>query len=273
MEFTHSVIDVIKERISCRTYTGTAIDAAEKNKLEELLKEASCGDFRFELIDIRTSHTNGKIGAYGIIKNARQFITGIVSREADLAEFGAVLETIVLYAENLGLSTVWLGGAFHRKGFADVLSLSPGETVPIVIAVGYGADKPALTDILMRAFVGAAKRKVWETLFFDGSFSSPMKEEKAGEYAEPLEMARIAPSAVNAQPWRIVRDARGYHFFLSRKAGYRERCGYDIQMIDMGISFAHFVITARSLGLNGHIGSEKPAVATDHMEYVRSWLF
>ena len=40
------------------------------------------------------------------------------------------------------------------------------------------------------------------------SFAEPLTEEEAGDYQFPLEMLRLAPSAVNKQPWRVVADER-----------------------------------------------------------------
>jgi nitroreductase len=85
-------------------------------------------------------------------------------------------------------------------------------------------------------------------------------------------MTRIAPSAVNYQPWRILRDVNGYHFYLARKPGYNEKRGIEIQKIDIGIAFSHFVLAAKEKGLKGGIGYYKPAVDTD-FEYIRSWMF
>lgn len=43
-----------------------------------------------------------------------------------------------------------------------------------------------------------------EFKFFDGTFDAALSKEKAGSLQELLEMVRLAPSAVNKQPWRVV---------------------------------------------------------------------
>ncbi len=57
-------------------------------------------------------------------------------------------------------------------------------------------------------------------------------------------MVRLAPSASNKQPWRIVIGANGdAHFFIRRTPNYSEgKLGYDIQRLDIGISIAHYEI-------------------------------
>ena len=68
----------------------------------------------------------------------------------------------------------------------------------------------------------------------------------------PIEMVRLAPSASNKQPWRIVKSGTGLHFFLSRTPGYG---GYakavDMQRIDMGIAMAHFELGCKETGFEG----------------------
>ena len=259
------------ERISCRTFTNESIPATERAHLEEICAEASNSTFRFSFIEKTPAPGDEKIADYGIIKNARHFIAGVASKDADMVEFGAVLETIVLYAEDMGLSTVWLGGTFKRKGFVEKLQAADSEIVPIVIAVGYAAEKPSLTDRIMRSFVGAAHRKDWTELFFDAT-GKPLTQDEADKYIESLDMVQIAPSAVNIQPWRVYKDNKGYHFYITRKAGYVEKMGFDIQMIDMGIAIGHFVITNRENGLKGKLAVADPGISNG-LEYVKSWLF
>ncbi len=62
---------------------------------------------------------------------------------------------------------------------------------------------------------------------------------------EKLEYVRMAPSASNKQPWRIVMDVNGEaHFFIERTPKYGHALGYDIQMIDMGIALSHYVLAS-----------------------------
>lgn len=271
MKFNNPVSDVIRERFSCRTFNGNPIRQEERQKIEQLLETASCRNFRFSFVEKSSGAHGEKIGTYGIIRNANEFIAGVIRKNADPVEFGAILETIVLYAEDMGLSTLWLGGTFHKDGFIARLKPSEDELVPIVIAVGYEADAPSLADRIARTFISADRRKRWKELFFDGTFAQPLTPDAAADYADILEMARIAPSAVNYQPWRVLHNNDGYHFFIARKPGYLEKSGFDMQMVDMGIAISHFVIAARQSGFQGRLSFTPPACATD-LEYVRSWL-
>jgi hypothetical protein len=91
---------------------------------------------------------------------------------------------------------------------------------------------------------------------------------------------RIAPSASNKQPWRVVKDGQYWHFYLQRTPGYRrdplkillDLC--DLQRLDMGIALCHFELTARELGLAGHWAFDAPSIPIPgpRTEYIASWV-
>lgn len=89
----------------------------------------------------------------------------------------------------------------------------------------------------------------------------------------PLEMVRLAPSASNKQPWRIIKDGEGFHFYLSPSKGYSKNLGLDIQRIDMGIAMCHFELTAKDLGLSGSWTADELQVKKhrDNEEYLITW--
>ena len=87
---------------------------------------------------------------------------------------------------------------------------------------------------------------------------------------EALEMVRLAPSASNKQPWRVMMDANGdAHFFIHRTPNYEGgKIGYDIQWLDMGIAVAHYEIAVGDVEFVSH----NPATVNipDLPEYVIS---
>ncbi len=106
-----------------------------------------------------------------------------------------------------------------------------------------------------------------------------LPEGMVGEpYAAPLEAVRLAPSASNNQPWRLVLEGGPpvrVHFFLERTPGYRRLTEVDLQRIDLGIALAHFELVARELGLAGGWQPLPEARAVhptaDPTDYLLSW--
>lgn len=87
-------------------------------------------------------------------------------------------------------------------------------------------------------------------------------------------MARLAPSAVNKQPWRIVVADNKAHFYLKRSKGFGHEGKLDMQMIDMGIALCHFALTAKENGLNVQFVQDDPKLPSNtEVEYVASYYF
>ena len=72
-------------------------------------------------------------------------------------------------------------------------------------------------------------------------------------------MLRLAPSAVNKQPWRVVMTEEGFHFFENKMVG-GESIGFDMQRIDVGIAICHFHMAAEEKGLVGHFERKAPDI-------------
>lgn len=281
-----SVLDVVRARSSWRGYDGRPLEPEDRARLEEVLASLDPGPFgsvvRLALVEASAEDRAElkKLVTYGWIRGARTFLVGAVRRAPmDLEDYGYVFERAVLEATALGLGTCWLATSFNRSGFAARVELAADEILPGVSPVGYAPASRTVVDATTRFFARSKKRKPWEELFFAGDFGTALSAEAAGPYADALEMVRLAPSASNRQPWRLVKEAGRdvYHLFLSRTAVYgrvsASFAGADLQRIDMGVACCHFELAARELGLAGKWerlvppALELPARTT----YVASW--
>ena len=283
----NSITTHITRRFSCRKYLKRPIDADRQQQLQASMAQIPLGPFgnkaRFELIAAteRDRRILRGLSTYGFIRNATGFIIGATkSGEMCLEDYGYLLEILILRATGLGLGTCWLGGTFLKSPFFRKISVAAGEKVPAVASVGLIADEVRVRDAKLRRYLGATFRKSWKDLFFASDFSHPLVLEDVGLYATPLEMVRIAPSASNKQPWRIVRSQDCWHFYLARAPGYREgvasriRGVEDLQRVDMGIAMCHFELTVREMGLPGAWKIEDPGLEQPNLltEYVATWM-
>jgi hypothetical protein len=239
--------DSMKTRKSIRTFTGEKISATDKGKIinyinnDENLVGINGNKIKIQLMETG-ENISGKIGTYGIIKNAPAFLIITCKNSRDIMlDCGYVFERLLLYLEQNGLSTCWLGGTFNRKKLSKNIKLSPDEIIPIISPVGYANKKRSLSDKMIRSLAKGDSRINFDELFFDESFNHNIKDSNT---REALEMVRLAPSASNKQPWRVLIDAKGdAHFFIRRTPNYSgEKLGYDIQWLDIGISIAHYEI-------------------------------
>jgi len=233
------------------------LDSVVRERLLEALARSARGPFgnevRLALVEPDDGPRSGAFGTYGFIRGARAFLAGLVRRAPGAyMDYGYVLEKVVLEATEWGLGTCWLGGTFSRSGFARGLEAGPEDAIPAVMPIGKPAARGTLLDGLLRLTARSATRKGRESLFFRGDFQTPLSAGEAGSYEPCLEAVRLAPSAANRQPWRIVREDDGdmFRFFVDRPPARKEPSA-DIRDIDLGIAMCHFELVAGELGLEG----------------------
>jgi hypothetical protein len=279
-------IETIDSRVSVRSYSGRGLTSDDHRVLESAIAGAGPCPFgtkpRFAVVepDSVGDVGSGRIGTYGIIRNAPAFVVGAVKPAPfAFADFGYALEGIVLHLTTCGLGTCWLGGTFDRTGAMAALHLSEGELVPAITPVGDPAERRSIIDSAVRVLAGSRKRKPWSELFFDGNFDKPLGEADAGDWAPVLEAVRKGPSASNKQPWRIVRtgpaSAPTFHLFLTEDRAYSNAIrGVRIQELDIGIAMRHLEAASRSLGLPGSWNRlDDLAISYDEaLEYYSSWI-
>lgn len=279
--------DIIQRRSSCRSYTGAVLDPAVQTEMETFLSGVNQGPFgsrlRFSLAAAEPGDNAAlkELGTYGFIKGAGAYIIGAVTPAPyDLEDYGYAMETIILHATSLDLGTCWLGGSFNRSGFSRKIACTDEECVPAVAALGYCADKRRVFDSTVRMIVGATKRKAFQDIFFDRDFARPLNQDQCGPFATPLAMIRLAPSASNKQPWRIIRDKdpNVFHLYLERTKNYyksnkRIFSTMDIQRIDMGIAMCHFDLACQEADIKG-TWSIDPILSVNlplRTSYVATW--
>lgn len=269
-----------------RSYSGQGLTSSDRRILEAAMAASGSCPFgtrpRFALVEPESvgDVASGRIGTYGIIKDAPAFIVGAASKVPfACADFGFALEGIVLVAAANGLGTCWLGGTFNRSGANEVLHLTVDEVVPAVTPVGDPADHRTMVDTAMRAFAGSKKRRPWSELFFNRNWNTPLTEEESGIWNPVLEAVRRGPSASNKQPWRIVHTGSGqdtvFHLFLYEDKAYNTAIrGVRIQEIDIGIAMRHFEAASRALNLPGHWSrlGEVPVNFGEPYVYYSSWI-
>jgi nitroreductase len=71
-----------------------------------------------------------------------------------------------------------------------------------------------------------------------------------------IEAMRIAPSAVNLQPWLIEKIDNRYNFYIRRPKSVMEKMISSLRHIDMGIAMAHLFVQAKADGCKVSFGFE-----------------
>ena len=265
----HNIDALVRGRRSVRTFEECPVSQKELDQLFAFLAKTTNPyglPVEFKLLD----GTKQKLNC-PVVVGTDLYVGAKMKRAPHFNEaFGYSFELLVLYAQSLGLGTVWVGGTMDRAAFEKAMELTTDEVMPCMSPLGYPAKKMSLRETMMRKGIKADDRMPFEELFFDGSFDAPLVQEKAGALVHPLEMVRLAPSAVNKQPWRVVLADNAAHFYLKRSKGFNGGT-IDMQKIDMGIALCHFELAARDSGLAPRFMQSDPGLAAEGLEYIASY--
>jgi nitroreductase len=280
--FSQPVADLVRQRYSCRSFDGRGVPPGNLADLERFFAGLAwpfASRLRFGVIDNEKVRSENlfSAGSYGMIRGARFYLAALVRKDEPRRweDAGFALEAVVLQATSLGLGSCWIGGVFDRKRFGRVLGIDAGEQLPAVVAVGRPAARPSLRDRLVRWSARGNQRKSPAELFFAGDWRTPLPDEEPSAWGPVLECVRLAPSASNKQPWRVIRANGVFHFFLSRDKAYSAMMPLaDLQRIDLGIAICHFQSAAADAGLNGEWADVVPEIPATpaNFEYIVSFV-
>ncbi len=260
---------LVRERRSVRTYDERKLTSDHLEQLRSFMSENDNPwniPVKFMLMDAKEHRLTCPV-----VVGTDLYVGGKICKVPYAEEaFGYSFEKLVLFAQSLGIGTVWLGGTMDRGAFERTMNLGADEMMPCASALGYPAQKMSVRESVMRKAIRADSRIPFEELFFDGSFDTPLTQEKAGKLTFPLEMVRLAPSAVNRQPWRVVVTDNAVHFYLRR--GKFSAGAFDMQKIDLGIALCHFALAAEERGIDVSFAASDPKITTgDNLEYIASY--
>lgn len=197
--------EMIFMRKSCRSFTGALVDAETIETILAFPMKPLYPEIKVHW-DIVPRNQVKCICPW----TTPQLIT-IYSEEADgyLENIGFLFQQMDLFLQTLGLGVCWPGmGRMNPKTTAAV------EGMKFVIMLAFGHPKGDQLRHDLKGF----KRKPMEQI-----------ADKADSRLEP---ARLAPSAVNSQPWFFAHEGDAIHVWCSKKGS----------RLDAGIALAHLYV-------------------------------
>ena len=197
--------EMIYHRKSCRSFTGVPVEAEMLEKIRAFPMKPL-----YPHIKVRWEIVPKEQVKCICPWTTPQLIT-VYSEETEgyLENIGFLFQQMDLYLQTLGLGVCWLGmGRMNPKTTATV------EDMKFVIMLAFGYPKGDRLRHDLKGF----KRK-------------PM--EQITDKPDPrLEPARLAPSAVNSQPWYFTHEGDTIHVCCSKKGS----------RLDAGIALAHLYV-------------------------------
>ena len=197
--------EMIFRRKSCRSFTGKPVDA-------EMIEKILSFDLKPLYPDIKVRmDIVGKDKVRCICPWTTPQLIAIYSQEAEgyLENIGFLFQQMDLYLQTLGLGACWLGmGRMNPRTTTEV----EGMKFVIMLAFGHPKGNPLRQDL------NGFKRKAMDKI-------TDLTDSR-------LEPARLAPSAVNSQPWYFTHDGDAIHVHCSKKGS----------RLDAGIALAHLYV-------------------------------
>lgn len=197
--------EMIYHRKSCRSFTGKPVDAEEIEKILSLEMKPLYPEIKVRM-DIVSRNNVKCICPW----TTPQLIT-VYSEETEgyLENIGFLFQQMELYLQTLGLGVCWLGmGRMNPKTTAEV------EGMKFVIMLSFGIPK----GNQLRHDIKSFKRRSLEQI--------------ADRADLRLEPARLAPSAVNSQPWFFSHEGDTIHVYCAKKGS----------RLNIGIALAHLYV-------------------------------
>ena len=224
-------------------YKRKAVREFSKNPVEILEN----GVDLMETFDIQslvnTIKVKIKVLKKGEVKNNRSdYCIAFYSEEKPLSleNVGFIGQQLELELQSKGIGTCWWGMKKPSKDY----KIMDGLDCVITMTAGYPLKKE------IRNYPNGFKRKQANEIVIGNTTPDRF-----------IEAARIAPSAVNLQPWLIEKTGTKYNFYLRPVKSIMEKMVAYMRHIDMGIAMAHVFIQAKTDGLGVSFGFEGTDIA------------
>lgn len=265
-------------RHSARTFTGKAVASSKLRQLELRCESLPAPEVaRVALVrEVPDIVFTGFVGSYGRVLRAPSalLMIGTETARSFQESTGYLGEAAILEATSLGLGTCWIAGFFDRTVASTLVPLAPGERVLAISPIGYAEPRPRAGERMMKRMVGAHKRKPVQIIAPDFD-----EESWPAWAAEGVRLARVAPSAVNRQPWRFELEREAPLSGLPATEDLTVTEAPPVEAVtlsvvtkgpegnipcrlDCGIAMLHFEVGARLMGASGRWESlEPPRVA------------
>lgn len=186
----------------------------------------------------------GAVGPYGKVKGAPFCIAfmGDMDDPNIQEKVGYLGEGIILEATALNLATCWVGGFFRPEVAASLVGKRESERILAVTPIGPAPDDWSREEKIMSGFGRSHRRKPLSELV------AGIEEKRWPDWMKvALQAARLAPSAVNRQPWRFQVGPESVTISVDN-----QRDTFHIsKRLDCGIAMLHLEVALQRCGVRG----------------------
>lgn len=210
--------EMIYRRKSVRKYRPDSVDEATLKNINEF-----CAQIKPLYSDIKVrAEVLGKENVKCILPWITPQVIAVFSEEKDgyLVNAGFMFQQLDLYLQTLGLGSCWLG---MGRLDSDARSKNNDDLkFVIMLAFGYPNED-------FRSDVSQFVRRSLSDI--------------SDKIDERLEPARLAPSAVNSQPWYFTHEGEVIHVYCRKQGIFKKFSLGEMNYIDIGIALVHMYVS------------------------------
>ncbi|KNF07784.1 nitroreductase [Gottschalkia purinilytica] len=240
-----NLFDAIYLRKSIRKYNPQKLS---KDLLIEIENLANSSNVLYEEIDMKVHLVEdgekiqkiikGIIGSYGKIIAPHYLVVTSEEKDGHLENVGFAIEEVILKLTTMGIATCWIGGHIKPELLYDIVDIPQNHAPVILVSFGYPKNK----ETFLRQTSHENKRK---------KLSEIIEEKSNDTWDNILDAARVAPSAVNSQPWRFVVEDQAIHTYVVKRSNFITKKVLErINQIDIGIALSHINIASSHFDKN-----------------------
>ncbi|MBL4930749.1 nitroreductase family protein [Clostridium paridis] len=245
-----NIIEAIYKRKSIRKYVPYNISQSDFGDVENLVNNVQSlySEIQMKITLIKEGIkiqeiSKGIIGSYGKIEAPHYMVITSEEKEGYLENIGYTLEQIVLELADRGIGTCYIGGSIKKELLKDIMEIPSNQKPIIVVAFGYPANEPELEIKELENF----KRKALEDIII-GNY-----EEK---FREIFNLVRVAPSAINLQPWRLYVNENSIDLYAN-KGNILTKGLSHFSELDSGIALKHLELGCKERNITFEIKNQK----------------
>jgi nitroreductase len=258
--------EAIFKRKSTRQYSMELLPEDVFARIEAIVKQADrLYDTGLQIHVVRDGKIihetfKGILGSYVKVTAPHYLVVSSEEKTGWRESSGYTLEQAVLEMTRMGLATCWMGGPADREGLKGTLGIDRSRVVGVFIAFG----KPAVEGDQYRNDPREAKRN---------ELSQIVIGEPGEKWTKLLEAARMAPSAVNSQPWRFFVDSSRTDLYIARPNLIAQRMYGALNPVDAGIALRHVAVAAGHFGLPLKIAKMQVPERKDHTYIISMTIY
>lgn len=143
---------------------------------------------------------------------------------------GCLMEQLSLYLHTKGIGSCYQGGARLKNDDEEELELV------MIMAFGYPEES------LERDRTDFRRQEMKKLVKVHGALGAVQRK--------LLEPARLAPSAMNQQPWRFVVTDNRIHLFVKKPGRIGFQRQLDMNLFDAGIALSHMLVAAEEFWID-----------------------